>query len=175
MGYGSFHLSTSEASGGLLMFWSIRNPAHPEKVIKTPSGVTSIDFSTAHPNMIAVGMYNGTVAVYDVRKEVDYDVPVLESGSMPQKHMDPVWDCKWVDKGPERGGKRVRGAKDEGRGAPSSKLVANTFLTSRTSPPLLLVASLVAESLVTVATDGRVLEWNMKKGLTLNPLMVLKR
>mmetsp|Transcript_20533 Transcript_20533/g.41082 ORF Transcript_20533/g.41082 Transcript_20533/m.41082 type:complete len:762 (-) Transcript_20533:61-2346(-) len=134
VGYGSFHLSTSEASGGLIMFWSIRNPAHPEMVIKTSSGVTSIDFSTAHPNMIAVGMYNGTVAVYDVRKEVDYDVPVLESGSMPQKHMDPVWDCKWVDKGPERG-----------------------------------------ESLVTVATDGRVLEWNMKKGLTLNPLMVLKR
>ena len=134
VGYGSFHLSTSEASGGFVMFWSIRNPAHPEKIIKTPSGVTSIDFSTAHPNMIAVGMYNGTVAVYDVRKEVDCDIPVLESGSMAQKHMDPVWECKWVDKGPERG-----------------------------------------ESLVTIATDGRILEWNMKKGLTLNPLMVLKR
>ncbi|GMH49971.1 hypothetical protein TrVE_jg834 [Triparma verrucosa] len=134
VGYGSFHLSASEASGGLIMFWSIRNPAHPEKVIKTPSGVTSIDFSSAHPNMISVGMYNGTVAVYDVRRDVDFDVPVLESGSMEQKHMDPVWECKWVDKGPERG-----------------------------------------ESLVTIATDGRVLEWNMKKGLSLTPLMVLKR
>ncbi|GMH64127.1 hypothetical protein TrLO_g315 [Triparma laevis f. longispina] len=134
VGYGNFHLSASEVGGGMIMFWSIRNPAHPEKVIKTPSGVTSIDFSSAHPNMIAVGMYNGTVAVYDVRRDVDFDVPVLESGSMEQKHMDPVWECKWVDKGPERG-----------------------------------------ESLVTIATDGRVLEWNMKKGLTLTPLMVLKR
>ena len=134
VGYGAFHLSDSEKEGGLVLFWSIRNPAHPEKIIKTVSGVTAIDFSTAHPNMLAVGMYDGTVAIYDCRKEVNFDVPVLESSSLSAKHMDPVWEVKWVDKGPERG-----------------------------------------ESLVTIATDGRVLEWNMKKGLSLTPLMVLKR
>ena len=134
VGYGSFHLTASEKEGGVIMFWSMRNPSHPEKVIKTVSGVTAIDFSSAHPNMLAVGMYNGTVAIYDTRKEEDFDVPVLESGAMGSKHMDPVWQVKWVDKGPERG-----------------------------------------ESLVTIATDGRVLEWSMKKGLMMTPLMVLKR
>lgn len=134
VGYGSFHLSDMEKDGGLVMFWSIRNLAHPEKIIRTVSGVTAIDFSTAHPNMLAVGMYNGTVAIFDMRKEKDFNVPVLESGAMSSKHMEPVWEVKWVDKGVERG-----------------------------------------ESLVTIATDGRVLEWNMKKGLSLTELMVLKR
>lgn len=134
VGYGAFHLSEKEKEGGLIMFWSIRNPSFPEKVIRTPSGVTSIDFSTSNPNMLAVGMYNGNVAIYDTRKDGDFDIPILESGSMSSKHMDPVWQTKWVDKGPERG-----------------------------------------ESLVTIATDGRVLEWSTKKGLSLTPLMVLKR
>jgi WD40 repeat protein len=134
VGYGSFHLSESEASGGYVMFWSIRNPSYPEKIIKTPSGVTAIDFSAAHPNMLAVGMYDGTVSIYDTRNGPDLGIPVLDSSQLATKHMDPVWEVKWVDKGPERG-----------------------------------------ESLVSIATDGRVLEWSMKKGLTMTPLMVLKR
>lgn len=31
------------------------------------------------------------------------------------------------------------------------------------------------ETLVSVSTDGRVVEWSMKKGLSFSPLMVLKR
>ena len=133
VGYGSFHLSASEKEGGYVMFWSIRNPSHPEKIIKTVSGVTAIDFSTAHPNMLAVGLYDGTVSIYDTRN-AEFQVPVLDSSQLATKHMDPVWEVKWVDKGAERG-----------------------------------------ESLVSIATDGRVLEWSMKKGLTMTPLMVLKR
>lgn len=31
------------------------------------------------------------------------------------------------------------------------------------------------ETLVSISTDGRVVEWSMKKGLSFSPLMVLKR
>lgn len=31
------------------------------------------------------------------------------------------------------------------------------------------------ETLVSISTDGRVVEWSMKKGLSYSPLMVLKR
>lgn len=31
------------------------------------------------------------------------------------------------------------------------------------------------ETLVSISTDGRVVEWSMKKGLTYSPLMTLKR
>lgn len=33
----------------------------------------------------------------------------------------------------------------------------------------------LGESLVSISTDGRVVEWSMKKGLSFSPLMVLKR
>ena len=53
---------------------------------------------------------------------------------LAEKHMDPVWLVKWVNKGAERG-----------------------------------------EALVSISTDGRVVEWGMKKGLASTTLMVLKR
>ena len=53
---------------------------------------------------------------------------------LAEKHMDPVWQGKWVNKGAERG-----------------------------------------EALVSISTDGRVVEWGMKKGLASTTLMVLKR
>ena len=53
---------------------------------------------------------------------------------LAEKHMDPVWQVKWVNKGAERG-----------------------------------------EALVSISTDGRVVEWGMKKGLASTTLMVLKR
>ena len=39
----------------------------PECILRTPSGATSLDFSRLHPNVLAVGFYDGTVAMYDVR------------------------------------------------------------------------------------------------------------
>jgi WD40 repeat protein len=65
------------------------------------SGVTALDFSLAHPNLLAVGFYDGTVAIYDMRK--DTDQAVLESGQGAGKHMDAVWQVQWVDKGSEKG------------------------------------------------------------------------
>ena len=47
--------------------WSIKNPEYPERVYKTSSGITALDFSVQNPNLLAVGMYNGTIAVYNVR------------------------------------------------------------------------------------------------------------
>ena len=73
----------------------------PDKVIHTPCGVTSIAFSAAHPNLLAAGMYDGTVCIFDIRKETSK--PSVESGHTTGKHTDPVWQLQWVDHGPERG------------------------------------------------------------------------
>lgn len=128
--YGQFDFS--EQRDGLILFWTLKNPAMPDKVIHTPCGVTSIAFSAAHPNLLAAGMYDGTVCIFDIRKETSK--PSVESGHTTGKHTDPVWQLKWVDHGPERG-----------------------------------------EALVSISTDGRVTQWNMKKGLEHADLMVLKR
>eukprot|EP00607_Mallomonas_marina_P008937 CAMPEP_0182422554 /NCGR_PEP_ID=MMETSP1167-20130531/8285_1 /TAXON_ID=2988 /ORGANISM="Mallomonas Sp, Strain CCMP3275" /LENGTH=1009 /DNA_ID=CAMNT_0024600719 /DNA_START=93 /DNA_END=3122 /DNA_ORIENTATION=- len=123
-----------ELCGGLVLFWSLRNPQHPEKVLRTAHPVTALDFSRRSPTLLALGLYNGDVDVYDVRRENDWGRPVQSSSGMEGGHTDPVWQVRWVMKGQER-----------------------------------------QEILVSISTDGRVLEWNLKKGLVVTTLMVLKR
>mmetsp|Transcript_40678 Transcript_40678/g.97557 ORF Transcript_40678/g.97557 Transcript_40678/m.97557 type:complete len:798 (+) Transcript_40678:72-2465(+) len=124
---------------GLVLFWSLKNPTYPERVLRMPSGVTSIHFSSVHPNLISAGMHDGNMGIWDLRK--DTDQPVLESGHSKsdhndRKHTDVVWETRWVDRGAEK---------------------------------------VPREFNVTVSSDGRVLRWNMKKGLEQQTLMQLKR
>ncbi|CAM9678749.1 unnamed protein product [Chrysoparadoxa australica] len=133
VGYGDMQYSAGFLNKGHVLFWSVRNPLYPELVIDTQSSVTSLDFSERHPNLLAVGMYDGTIAIYDTARTAP-STPVVESSTSAGKHTDPVWQVKWVNKGVERG-----------------------------------------ESLVSVSTDGRVVEWSMKKGFSYSPLMVLRR
>ncbi|CAM9549894.1 unnamed protein product, partial [Discosporangium mesarthrocarpum] len=68
VGYGDF-LFSPKHQGGAVLFWSVRNPEYPERVVRTHSSVTSLDFSERHPNLLAVGMYDGTIAIYDTARE----------------------------------------------------------------------------------------------------------
>jgi WD40 repeat protein len=124
---------------GLVLFWSLKNPTYPERVLRTSSGVTALNFSNVYPNLIAAGLHDGQVCIWDLRKP--QSKPVLESGPSTsthsdRKHIDVVWDLQWVDKGPDK--------------------VPRTFFASTSS-------------------DGRVLQWTMKKGLEQTMLMQLKR
>ncbi|KAG5182360.1 hypothetical protein JKP88DRAFT_263199 [Tribonema minus] len=144
------------AQAGCILFWSVRNPGWPERIIRTPSGVTCLAFSDRHPNLLAIGLYSGAIAVYDIARDrghggggnsgsdghdgggdgSGYGTPIAESSTSAGKHNEPVWQVKWVGKGAERGD---------------------------------------AEVLVSISTDGRVCEWSIKKGCVHAPLMVLRR
>eukprot|EP00002_Diphylleia_rotans_P031932 TRINITY_DN6660_c0_g1_i3.p1 TRINITY_DN6660_c0_g1~~TRINITY_DN6660_c0_g1_i3.p1 ORF type:complete len:353 (+),score=64.46 TRINITY_DN6660_c0_g1_i3:171-1229(+) len=102
VGYGQFEFTKQK--DGLILCWSLKNPVYPERIIHTTSGVTSVDFSSTHPNLLAVGMYDGTVAIFDVRRADGK--PLVESGQNSGKHSDPVWEVKWVDTN-ERGERLV--------------------------------------------------------------------
>lgn len=56
----------------------MRNPEYPERTIHTQSSVTSLDFAERHPTLLAVGMYDGTIAIYDTAREgeVSFQVQV---------------------------------------------------------------------------------------------------
>ena len=103
-GYGEFDFA-KQSSEGLIGFWSLKNPDSADKMIRTACGVTAIAFSHSHPNLLGVGLYDGTVAIYDVRKVEKVDAkPMLESGhGSGGKHTDPVWQLVWVDQGAEKG------------------------------------------------------------------------
>lgn len=79
---------------GIILFWSLKNPHYPQRVIKTKQSVTSLDFSTDHPHLLAAGFYDGSVAIYDLRDAGDK--PALEALHSTGKHSDPVWGLKWA-------------------------------------------------------------------------------
>jgi dynein intermediate chain 1 len=52
-----------------------------------------LDFHPQSPALLAVGLYDGTVLVYDVRNK--HKKPIYQSNVRTQKHTDPVWQVRW--------------------------------------------------------------------------------
>ncbi|XP_043859847.1 dynein axonemal intermediate chain 4 isoform X2 [Dromiciops gliroides] len=104
VGYGQFGFR--EQKRGLACCWSLKNPVWPERVYPSLYGVTSVDFSMASPNLLAVGFYNGTIAIYNVQN--NNSVPVLDSSESIHKHIGPVWQIQWVEQDKGAAGEEKR-------------------------------------------------------------------
>ncbi|KAI1236913.1 WD repeat-containing protein 78, partial [Lamprotornis superbus] len=102
VGYREF--VSQDQKKGLACCWSLKNPMWPERIFRCDHGVTAVDFSLASPNLLAVGMANGCVAIYDVRSPKD--TALLDSSASLNKHKGPVWQLRWVEQ--DRGDKRER-------------------------------------------------------------------
>ena len=90
-------------NGGLVLFWSLRNPGYPERVASLDSGCASLAFSAKNPHLLAVGLMDGAVYIYDVRQKTLQPTPVFDSRSLKNAHAEPVWSVAWVDKGEDKG------------------------------------------------------------------------
>lgn len=88
--YGSYDFN--KTAPGTVCCYSLKNSRYPEYQFHTEHGVTSVDFHPTHASLICVGLYNGSVAVYDVRKS---DQPIYMADDPATKHTDPVWQVKW--------------------------------------------------------------------------------
>lgn len=53
-----------------------------------------LDFHPRFPALLAVGCYDGTVMVYDIRIKGN-NKPIYQSTVRTQKHTDPVWQVRW--------------------------------------------------------------------------------
>ncbi|XP_060598579.1 dynein intermediate chain 2, ciliary-like isoform X1 [Ruditapes philippinarum] len=79
-------------AGGMILFYSLKNPSFPENVYETDSGVMCLDVHPEHPYMVCVGFYDGSVGVYNVEKK---DGPMHRCTAKNGKHTDPVWQVRW--------------------------------------------------------------------------------
>mmetsp|Transcript_22365 Transcript_22365/g.26943 ORF Transcript_22365/g.26943 Transcript_22365/m.26943 type:complete len:668 (+) Transcript_22365:178-2181(+) len=93
VGYGSFDFM--KQSSGLICCYSLKNPSHPEYTFTTESGVMCLDFHPQFSSLLAVGLYDGTVMVFDVRNKVNR--PIFASSVKTGKHTDPVWQVSWQE------------------------------------------------------------------------------
>lgn len=91
VGHGSYDFTNQ--GGGLICFHSLKNPSYPEYVFQVDSGVMSLDIHPEHPYLIAVGLYDGTVAVYTLKDKGSN--PLYRSTAKTGKHTDPVWQVCW--------------------------------------------------------------------------------
>uniref|UniRef100_H2YQ56 Dynein axonemal intermediate chain 4 n=1 Tax=Ciona savignyi TaxID=51511 RepID=H2YQ56_CIOSA len=97
VGYGQFGFNEQNKSkGGLTCCWNLKNPEFPERVFHCKANVTSLDFSTVNPNLLAVGLFDGTVCIYNVRNTSD--APVVDSFDCTGKHSSPVWQLCWIER-----------------------------------------------------------------------------
>lgn len=86
VGYGSYEYM--KQSPGMICCFSLKNTSHPEFLFSCPSGVMCLDFHPQHHSLLAVGCYDGTVMVYDVRQRTNR--PIYTSTIKTGKHTDPV-------------------------------------------------------------------------------------
>lgn len=73
----------------MLVFYSLKNPSFPEYIYRTPSGVLCLDVNEQFSYLVAVGFYDGCVAVYNLKTEGAE--PVYKSSVRTGKHTGPVW------------------------------------------------------------------------------------
>lgn len=110
VGYGSFEFGNNTA--GLLLFWSLKNPRYPQKIIRTKHSVTAVDFSIEHPHLVAAGFYDGSVHIYDIRDKGEK--PSMESAHATGKHSEAVWGVQWVCKDASKRGEQLLSVSTDG-------------------------------------------------------------
>jgi len=92
VGYGSYNFAKQK--GGAISCLSLKNPSHPEYTFTTESGVMCLDFHPEATNLMVVGFYDGSVAVYDMHSKT-LSTPIYKATALTGKHSDPVWQVKW--------------------------------------------------------------------------------
>lgn len=53
----------------------------------------ALQFHPEYANLLAVGCYDGSVAVYDVRQKINK--PLYSMSAKAKKHSDTVWQVCW--------------------------------------------------------------------------------
>lgn len=78
---------------GTICIYSLKNTTFPEYTYSCDSGAMCLDFHPSHPALLAVGCYDGTVLVFDIRNK--QKKAIYSSNVRTSKHTDPVWQVRW--------------------------------------------------------------------------------
>ncbi|XP_039442388.1 dynein axonemal intermediate chain 4 [Culex pipiens pallens] len=84
-----------DRSTGYVCVWSIKNPVNPERRYIFPVPVTSVAFSKRTPQLLAIGLYDGSVQIRDITDNSQVPVGVSERRTSPG--FEPIWDIEWIE------------------------------------------------------------------------------
>ena len=83
VGYGTYEFGKKVSNGSVALF-TFKNVKYPELTIPCEDAVMSLDFHPVSPALLAVGLYNGSVLVFDVRNKSPK--PIYCSSIKSKKH-----------------------------------------------------------------------------------------
>ncbi|XP_069018400.1 dynein axonemal intermediate chain 4-like [Embiotoca jacksoni] len=84
-----------DCDSGLICYWSLNNVTLPQRVFHCHDIVTSLDFSANKPDQLAVGMRDGTIAIYNVQFQGSAAL-LANNSNCTKKHVRPVWQITWT-------------------------------------------------------------------------------
>ncbi|KAM3936626.1 dynein axonemal intermediate chain 1 [Leptodactylus fuscus] len=93
VGHGSYDFM--KQTRGLLLLYTLKNPSYPEYTFSTESAIMCLDIHRDHPYLVAVGFYDGNVAIFNLKS--DSPQPKYMSSAKSGKHTDPVWQVHVFD------------------------------------------------------------------------------
>ncbi|EDV55380.2 dynein intermediate chain 2, ciliary isoform X2 [Drosophila erecta] len=87
------HDFMKQTNEGYLCLFTVKNPSFPDYIIQTDCGVMCCDIHPTYPFLAVIGLYDGNVAVYNLRE--DCKEPLYVSKGVNCKHGECVWQIKW--------------------------------------------------------------------------------
>lgn len=104
VGYGVFSAKNAGDHGsGFVCLWNIKNPVNPERFYNYPCPVTALAFSKDSPQLLAIGLYNGTVEIIDVSRDESNQasITMFTSQRKSSPAIESVCQLKWLRVGEE--------------------------------------------------------------------------
>ncbi|KAH8274975.1 hypothetical protein KR018_003949 [Drosophila ironensis] len=92
--YSHAKVGTSLPRCGWVYVWNIKNPVNPERCYTYSVPVVTVEFSPTQPQLLAIGLHNGSVEVRDISGQDLPPISVSQRKSSP--HFEPVTAIKWM-------------------------------------------------------------------------------
>ncbi|XP_073838441.1 dynein axonemal intermediate chain 4 [Musca autumnalis] len=89
----AFH-GTSASQRGCVCIWNIKNPVNPERIYNFNVSVLTVEFSPFAPQLIAIGLYDGSLYVYDI-SNVEM-AQIAMSQRITSSSSEPIACIKWI-------------------------------------------------------------------------------
>ncbi|KAL0224035.1 hypothetical protein P9112_003425 [Eukaryota sp. TZLM1-RC] len=95
VGLGSLDFSIQ--GGGAIVLFSLKSPSHPLSVLRVfDAGVLCLSWNETFPELLAVGLYNGSVGVVDCQSTQSIKM-ITRSTAGGGKHSDSCWTVQWLN------------------------------------------------------------------------------
>ncbi|EEB19823.1 dynein intermediate chain 1, axonemal, putative [Pediculus humanus corporis] len=91
--FGTFEFLNQRSQDGAVCLFTLKNPSYPEYVRITESSAMCVATHPTQTYLIAVGLLDGNVAVYNTHLPDKF--PQHRSNSVNKKHCDAVWQVEW--------------------------------------------------------------------------------